>query len=114
MFCYSEVPKISIEGPKNVLCGNIAKYIALTTPENIKGWTVTWQKLIQCSTQIRINSSTEKYFGSNEKNLVIQSICKEDEGGYQAILSKDSKANISVLSNVIFLQAVGGILLTSF
>lgn len=113
MFCYSEEPMISIEGPNNVLCGHTAKYIVVTTPENLKGWSLTWHKLLKC-TQMRINSNAEKYYGSTEKNIVIQSVCKEDEGGYQAILSKDSKPNTSVSSNVIFLQAIGGILLTSF
>lgn len=114
MFCYSEEPKISIEGPTYVVCGNTAIFIAVTTPENLKGWSVTWQKLLKW-TKIHINSSTEKYYRSTEKNLVIQSVCKEDEGEYQAILSRDSKAkNISVSSNVIFLHATGGILFTSF
>lgn len=114
MFYYSEEPMISIQGPRNVLCGNTAKYFAVMNPENLQGWSVTWQKLVK-QTHIHINSSTEKYSGSTDKNLVIQSVCKEDEGGYQAILSKDLKAkNISVSSNVIFLQAIGGILLTSF
>lgn len=115
MFCYSEELMISIRGPDNVLCGNTAKFIAVTKPENLEGWSVEWQKLLKC-TQTRINSNTEKYHGSTEKNLVIQSVCKEDEGGYQAILSKVSKGNttLCISSNVIFLQAIGGIFINFF
>lgn len=104
---------ISIEGPRKISCGNTAKFIAVTNPGNLEGWSVTWLKHMKC-TQMRIISNTEKYYGSTEKNLVIQSVSKEDEGGYQAFLSKVSKANTHVSSNVIFLQAIGGISLTFF
>lgn len=106
---------ISITGPSKIVCGNTAKFIAVTKPENLEGWSVEWRKHLKC-TQTRINSNTTKYCGSTEKNLVLQSVCKEDEGGYQAFLSKVSKANteLYVPSNIIFLQAIGGILLTPF
>lgn len=110
---------ISIEGPRNVLCGNTAEFIAVTNPENLEGWSVVWHKLLKCTltcTQTCINSNTEKYYGSTEKNLVIQSVCKEDEGGYQALLSQVSKTTDKrfVSSNVIFLQAIGGIFINFF
>lgn len=109
-FFYSEGPMISIEGQSNVLCGNSATFNAVIYPENLKGWSVTWQK-IEKLTLIGINTNKEKYSGSTEKKIVIQSVCKEDEGEYRAILSKDLKANnICVSSNVIVLQAIGGIL----
>lgn len=103
-----ERPMISITGPSKIVCGNTAKFIAVTKPENLEGWSVEWRKHLKC-TQTRINSNTTKYCGSTEKNLVLQSVCKEDEGGYQAFLSKVSKANteLYVPSNIIFLQAIG-------
>lgn len=106
---------ISITGPRYLLCGITAEFIAVTNPENLEGWSVEWRKHLKC-TQTRINSNTEKYHGSTEKNLVIQAVCKEDEGGYQAILSKVSKGNteLYVSSNVIFLQTIGGIFINFF
>lgn len=105
---------LSIEGQSHVLCGNTATFNAVIYPKNLKGWSVTWQKILGL-THIQINLCTEKYCGSTVKNLVIQSVCKKDEGGYQAILSRNSKGrNISVSSNTIFLQAIEGILLTLF
>lgn len=104
---------ISIEGPERVLCGTTATFNAFMNPENLKGWSLTWQKIVGL-THLPINSSTAKYIGTTDEVLFIQSVCKEDEGGYQAILSRGSKAQRLVLSNVIFLQATGGILATFF
>lgn len=113
LLCYSENPKISITGPTSVLCGNNAKFTADINPENLKGWSITWEKVIK-QTSIRINSSTEKYSGSTDKSLVIRHVCKGDTGGYRAILSRDlEEEKISVLSKVIVLQATGGISFTS-
>lgn len=103
---------ISIEGPERVLCGTTAKFNAFMNPENLKGWSLKWQKIVGL-THLPINSSTDKYIGTTDEVLFIQSVCKEDEGGYQAILSRGSKAQRLVLSNVIFLQATGGIYATS-
>lgn len=106
------IPMISIKGPRNVLCGESAKFNAVIEPGNLKGWSITWQKKVPW-THRRINISTEKYSGSTDNDLVIQSVCKNDEGRYQAVLSSESKAKcISILSNVIDLQATGGILFT--
>lgn len=104
---------LSIEGPERVLCGTTAQFNAFMNPENLKGWSLTWQK-IKGLAHLPINSCTDKYIGTTDEVLFIQSVCKEDEGGYQAILSKNSKAQRLVLSNVIFLQATGGILATFF
>lgn len=105
---------ISIKGQGSVLCGNSAKFYVDITPENLKGCSITWEKIEQLRTR-RINLSTKKYSGSTDKNLVIQSVCKEDQGKYIAILSTDLQyPELSIKSNVIVLQAYGGILFTSF
>lgn len=106
---------ISITGPRYLLCGNTAEFIAVTNPENLEGWSVKWLKHAKC-TETPINSNAEKYYGSTEKHLVIQSVCKEDDGGYQAILSTGSRRGTTrfELSNAIFLQAIGGIFINFF
>lgn len=110
MFCFIEEPNISIQGQDKVLCGDAAIFNTVVSPEHANGWSVTWQKL-EGLTCIHINTRTEKYTGSTDQKLVIHSVCTEDEGEYRAILSRFT--NI-VLSNSIFLQVIGGILLTSF
>lgn len=104
------IPNISIKGPRSVLCGENATFNAVIEPGNLKGWSITWHKIVQW-THRRINISTEKYSGSTDNDLVIQSVCKNDEGRYRAVLSSKSKAkDISIFSNVIDLHATGGIL----
>lgn len=98
-----EEPMISIEGPEKVLYGTTAKCNAFMNPKNLKGWSLKWQKLVGL-THVPINLSEDKYTGTTDEMLSIQSVCKEDEGGYQAILSK---AQFLVLSNIIFLRATG-------
>lgn len=97
---------ISIEGPEKVLYGTTAQFNAFMNQKNLKGWSLKWQKLVGL-THVPINLSEDKYTGTTDEMLSIQSVCKEDEGGYQAILSK---AQFLVLSNIIFLRATGGIL----
>lgn len=109
MICYPEEPMISIEGPEKVLYGTTAKFNAFMNPKNLKGWSLKWQKLVGL-THVPINLSEDKYTGTTDEMLSIQSVCKEDEGGYQAILSK---AQFLVVSNIIFLRATGGILATT-
>lgn len=105
---------ISIEGQGTVLCGESAIFNAVISPEHLKGWSVTWQKLLGWTNE-HINTKTEKYNGSTDQKLCIHSVCEKDEGKYQAILSRDTKGKtIIVVSNTIFLQVVGGIILISF
>jgi hypothetical protein len=69
-----------------------------------KPWTVTWQRVRGKVTE-EIDISGEKYKTSNDKQLVIQKVSKEDEWGYQAVLSR---GNLKHTSNSIFLTAAGG------
>lgn len=56
-----------------------------------------------------INTRDEKYSGSTNKILVIQSVCKEDEGDYRAVLSLESNENDYEQSrNTIRLTVLGG------
>lgn len=52
----------------------------------------------------------EKYSGSNNRKLVIQNVCKEDEGEYCAFLSGDLNGSEyeNIRRNSICLHIVGG------
>lgn len=49
-----------------------------------------------------------RYSGSAKKTLVINSVCKEDEGEYQAVLSLESNGPEYKSRNNIRLHAIGG------
>lgn len=70
-------------------------------------WTIAWRKrigdIIKC-----IDTRTTKYSGSSKKKLVINSVCKEDEGEYQAVLSFESNGPEFKSRNIIRLYAIGG------
>lgn len=70
-------------------------------------WSITWQKrkgdVIKC-----IDTNKEKYSGSTKKKLVIKSVCKEDEGEYQAVLSLETNGPEYKSRNIIRLHAIGG------
>lgn len=50
----------------------------------------------------------EKYSGSTKKTLVINSVCKENEGEYQATLSFESNGPEYKSRNTIRLYVIGG------
>lgn len=50
----------------------------------------------------------EKYNGSTKKTLVINSVCKEDEGEYQAVLPFESNGPDYKSRNTIRLHVTGG------
>lgn len=66
MICYPEEPMISIEGPEKVLYGTTAKFNTFMNPKNLKGWSLTWQKLVGL-THLPINLSEDKYTGTTDE-----------------------------------------------
>lgn len=70
-------------------------------------WSIIWHRRrgddIKC-----IDTSVEKYSGSTKRKLVINSICKEDEGEYQALLSFESNGPDYKSRNTIRLHVIGG------
>lgn len=72
-------------------------------------WSITWQKrngnVITC---IDTDLDKEKYNGSTKRKLVIQSVCKKDEGEYQAVLSFESNGPEYKSKNTIRLHAIEG------
>lgn len=69
-------------------CGNIARLEAVVKNVNSNQGSMTWQKRRGNIIKI-IDKSREKYSGSTNKKLVIQNVCKEDEGEYYAILKRN-------------------------
>lgn len=103
---FTDEPDILITGEDRVVCGDSARFDAEVKRAQLSEWSITWQKKTDDIT-IKINTSDKKYKGSSRRQLVIQSVCKDDKAEYQAILSNGSKLNI--ISNIIYLQALGGI-----
>lgn len=94
---------IFIKGERKVLCGNTARFLVELNPAEPSNCLVTWQK-VRGSVTEQIDTSIEKYRGSYDRQLVINYICKEDEGEYQAVLSRIStEKNHKIFSNLIFL-----------
>lgn len=105
-----EEPHIVIKGEDEVVCGCTANFKAEVKKIDLSRWLIKWQKLNGLITEI-INTSKEKYTGSTDTQLVIQSVCKEDEGKYQAVILQESKGIENRLSsNIICLHVVEGIL----
>lgn len=72
-------------------------------------WSITWQKH-RGDVFKRIDTNMGRYSGSTKKTLVINNVCKEDEGVYQAVLSFESNGPDYKSRNTIRLHAIGGIL----
>lgn len=83
---FTDEPDISIIGENEKKCGETALFEANVEMVKSSNWTITWYKhkgnVSEC-----IDTSKEKYRGSTKRRLVIKSVCKEDEGKYQAVLS---------------------------
>lgn len=55
----------------------------------------------------QIDIEDEKYRGSDDTQLIIHNVCKEDEGRYQAVISRNQ--DVKIFSNELFLHPIGGI-----
>lgn len=100
--------EIMITGEEEVLCGDETHFEATVKGTEASEYTITWQKRKGLITE-RIDTNKEKYRKSTGKKMVIQSMCKDDEGEYQAVLTKEINGNdFKVSSNKIWLHALGG------
>lgn len=99
--CFTDGPDIRIEGPEKVVCGSTAHFKA--TVNNSSSLSVTWQKII--------NDKSKQIDKSNTDELYLESVCKKDEGKYQAILSfEENGVRKTIQSNSISLKVEGGIM----
>lgn len=101
-------PHISIKGKDKVICGDTACFEVSVTPADILHFPITWQRVRGKITE-KIDTKDKRYHNSTDTQLVIQSVCKEDEGTYQAICSHSLTGNHLVISNSILLKILGGI-----
>lgn len=96
---------ISIERNVEVTCGDTAQFKADIRLEDSAFLSVSWEK-VDGSSRKHIDISCEKYKGSTGRQLNIHSVCKEDEGEYQAVISRN--LDHKIFSNIGFLQTQGG------
>lgn len=101
-------PVIFIKGENEIVCGGTARFEAEVKNVGSLCWSITWHRRrgddIKC-----IDSSVEKYRGSTKRKLVINCVCKDDKGEYQALLSFESKGPDYKSRNTIRLHVIGGI-----
>lgn len=73
----------------------------------VSHWSITWQRrkgdTINC-----IDTTKKEYRGSTNRILVIKSVCKDDEGEYQVVLSRESNGPDYKSKNSIHLHVLGG------
>lgn len=101
--------EVIIKGENKVMCEGTAHFEIVVKKVDLSRWSIQWQKRRGMLTE-HIDIRREKYSGSTYEHLVIQSVCKEDEGEYQAVISKELKGNECkrILSNRICLHVLGG------
>lgn len=108
LFLTSFNSAIYVEGPVELNCGETAHYKADIRIEESAFLSVSWEK-VHGSARKQIDTSCEKYRGSTSRQLNIHSVCKEDEGEYQAVISRN--LDHKIFSNIGFLQTQGGMFL---
>lgn len=102
-------PDFFIKGQDAVVCGEKAQFEVDVKTSELSCCLIKWQKRNGEITE-DIDTSKMKYSGSSKSILVIQSVCKKDEGEYQVVFSRKSNENEYKLStNKICLQVLGGI-----
>lgn len=67
---------------------------------------VSWDR-VEGLVRTQIDVEDEKYRGSDDRLLIIHNVCKEDEGRYQAVISRNQ--DVKIFSNKVYLHPTGGI-----
>lgn len=80
--------------------------MAAITLEQVDHLPVSWDK-VERLVRTQIDIEDEKYRGSDDTQLIIHNVCKEDEGRYQAVISRNQ--DVKIFSNELFLHPIGGI-----
>lgn len=92
-FDKKDEPVMLINGPEEVICGSTIRLMVNVEPANTTEWLVNWQKNRTGATEL-ISIRNKKYISSHDRQLVINCVEREDEGKYQAFLSRESNGNI--------------------
>lgn len=72
-------------------------------PTDFSAWSLKWQRVKNLITE-DIDTNQEKYRGSNDRELVIHSMCEKDEGDYQAVLMRDTGGKYQIISSTVCLR----------
>lgn len=96
---------IYVLGDANVLCGETASLEAEITLEEDVYLPISWDRVEGLSRK-QLDIKKDKYSGSNSRQLLIHRVCKDDEAGYQAVISKNQ--DVKIFSNEVYLRALGG------
>lgn len=91
--CVSDEPVILINGLEEVICGSTIRLMINVEPANTTEWLVNWQKNRTGATEL-ISIRNKKYISSHDRQFVINCVEREDEGKYQASLSRESNGKI--------------------
>lgn len=102
---------IHILGYSDVLCGETASLEAELTLEEDVYLPISWDRVDELSRK-HLDIKKDKYRGSNSRQLLIHRVCKDDEAGYQAVISRNQ--DVKIFSNEVYLRALGGITLLHF
>lgn len=94
-----------------VTCGETAHLeskVKISETAELSKYSFTWCKVKGITLEV-IETKCKKYRGSSNRQLVIKEVCEEDEGDYQAVLSRESNGNtLKIFSNIIHLLPEGG------
>lgn len=97
---------ICVFGEPEIFCGNTACFEAEITLEDDDFLPVSWDR-VDGMHRKQLDVRDEKYRGSDNRQLLIHNVCKDDEAGYQAVLSRNY--DVKILSNTVYLRPKGGI-----
>lgn len=106
MLSTSFVSAIYILGDTEILSGETARFEAEFTLEEDAYLPVSWER-VEGPSRKQLDITNDKYRGSNSRQLLIHSVCKDDEAGYEAVISR--KQDVKICSNKVHLRVLGGI-----
>lgn len=102
---YRDLPgAIFILGETSVPCGTTACFIADNKLEKEDYLLVSWDR-VKGSVRTHINLEDEKYRGSDDTQLIINDVCEEDKGRYQAVISRNQ--DVKIFSKEVYLHPTG-------
>lgn len=100
---FLDEPKIVIVVVKAAISGECTRLIADVKPADLSGWSLKWLRIKNFITE-EIDTNREKFRGSNDRQLVIHSMCEDDKGKYQAVLTSDSCGKYKIISGTVCLR----------
>ncbi|XP_065922710.1 uncharacterized protein [Magallana gigas] len=95
---------ICVFGESEIFCGKTACFEAEITLEDDVFLPVSWDR-VDGMHRKQLDVRDEKYRGSDNRQLRIHNVCKDDEAGYQAVLSRNY--DVKILSNTVYLRPKG-------